>query len=258
MGTPAEPWVDSHGHLFMIEDDPADVLDRAVANGVGWMLSPGVDVPTSEQSRELAARFPDRVLWSAGLHPHDAQDWPEAQGRIAELAAEADAIGECGLDWYRNLAPRDDQLVAFNDQVTLAKDLDKPIIIHCRDAFRDIYEILSEADLGEHAVLHCWTGGSKWTKRFRDLGVTFSLAGALTFKTGETLQHAARFLPRERTMVETDSPYLTPEPLRGEPNEPANVVLTGEFLAGLWGLESGEVAALTTATATRVFGGPRG
>lgn len=253
-----ERWVDSHGHLFLIEDDPEAIVERAIAAGVGWLLCPGVDVATSEESRELAARFPDRVLWSAGLHPHDAADWPGAAERIAELAQDAAAVGECGLDWYRNLAPREAQLGAFGDQLDIARDLKKPIIIHCRDAFKDIHAMVKDADIGERAVLHCWTGGSKWTKRFDQLGVTFSLAGPLTYTTGETLQHAARFLPRDRTMVETDSPYLTPEPLRGRSNEPAFVTNTGTKLAAIWDMDVDEVARLTSETAERVFGAPRG
>jgi TatD DNase family protein len=251
-------WVDSHGHLFLVDEDPEAVLDRALDAGVGWLVCPGVDVVTSEQSRAISARFPDRVLWSAGLHPHDAEDWPSAADQIAELAREASAVGECGLDWYRNLAPRVAQLTAFGGQLDLAVEFGKPIIIHCRDAFKDVYEMVAAADIGERAILHCWTGGSKWTKRFSELGVTFSMAGPLTYKTGETLQHAAKFLPRDRTMVETDSPYLTPEPLRGQPNEPAFVTRTGDKLAELWGMEPAEVAQLTTETAARVFGSPRG
>lgn len=250
-------WVDSHGHLFLIDEEPVDVLDRASSAGVGWLMCPGVDVPTSETSSALAARFPERVQWAAGLHPHDAQDWPQVANRIEELARDADAIGECGLDWYRNLAPKQDQIVAFSAQVDLAKGLGKPIIIHCRDAFRDIFAILEEADIGEHAVLHCWTGGTRWTKRFAELGVTFSYSGTLTYSGDETLRLGARFAPRERTMVETDSPYLTPEPLRGQSNEPANVPLTGAVLAEVWGLPLEEVAELTSATAARIFGDPR-
>lgn len=255
---PTLSWVDTHGHLFLVDDDPEAILTRAVDAGVDWLLCPGVDVESSEQSRDIAARFSDRVLWSAGLHPHEATKWPEVGGRIAQLAQDADAIGECGLDWYRNLAPRGDQLRAFADQLSLAGDLGKPIIIHCRDAFKDVFAMLEDADLGERAVLHCWTGGSKWTKRFRELGATFSFAGPLTYKTGEALRLAAKHAPRDRTMVETDSPYLTPEPLRGEPNEPANVIHTGEALADVWGLDRCEVARLTSETAARVFGSPRG
>ena len=251
-------WVDSHGHLFLLDDDPATVLDRAGQAGVDWVLCPGIDVATSRAARDIASRHPDRVRWSAGLHPHDASAWPDSAEAIAELAVEAAAIGECGLDWYRNLAPRDHQLEAFREQLQLAGSLGKPIIIHCRDAFADVYELVGEADLGERAVLHCWTGGPKWTKRFAALGVTFSFAGPLTYATGETLRLAAAKAPPERTMVETDAPYLTPEPKRREPNEPANVVLTGISLAEVWGVDPADVAATTSATAARVFGAPRG
>jgi TatD DNase family protein len=255
---PSPSWVDTHAHLFLMDDDEASVLERAVDAGVSWLVCPGVDVATSEQSRALAARFPERVLWSAGLHPHEAAQWPVVRDRIAELAQDAAAIGECGLDWYRNLAPRDEQMLAFSEQLTLASELNKPVIVHCRDAFSDVYDLLQAADLGERAVLHCWTGGSKWTKRFDELGVTFSLAGPLTYRTGETLQLAARFLPRNRTMVETDSPYLTPEPLRGRPNEPAYVTNTGNALSEVWEMDASEVAGLTSEAAARVFGSPRG
>lgn len=250
-------WVDTHGHLFLMEDDSAAVLERAAAAGVGWLLCPGVDLETSIRSRDLAAEFPDMVLWSAGLHPHEAEQWPHVADRIAELAQDAAAIGECGLDWYRNLSPREDQLAAFNAQLQLAADLNKPIIIHCRDAFKDVYAILERAQLGAKAVLHCWTGGSRWTKRFNELGVTFSFAGPLTYATAETLKLAASHVPHDATIVETDSPYLTPEPLRGQSNEPAFVVHTGAALAEIWGVSVEDVARLTTETATRVFGSPR-
>ena len=251
-------WVDTHGHLFLLDEEPGVVLERAAAAGVSWLVCPGVDVASSEASRSLAQRFPGTVRWSAGLHPHDAGLWPDVADAIAELAAAADAVGECGLDWYRDLAPRDAQITAFTAQVRLAGDLSKPVIVHCRDAFADVYEILQDADLGERAVLHCWTGGTRWTKRFAELGVTFSYAGPLTYSGDETLRLGARFAPPDRTMVETDSPYLTPEPLRGASNEPANVSHTGTALAQVWGMDVAEVGRLTTETATRVFGGSDG
>ena len=127
------------------------------------------------------------------------------------------------------------------------------MIIHCRDAFRDVHEMLEKASLGDRAVLHCWTGGPKWTKRFNELGVTFSFAGPVTYSTADTLRLGVAEAPHDRTMVETDSPYLTPEPLRGADNEPANVGLTGARIAEIWGLEVSEVASLTTDAARRVF-----
>lgn len=251
-------WVDTHGHVFLVDDDPGAVLDRAAAAGVAWVMCPGIDVATSLRSEELANAHADAMLWSAGLHPHDAAQWPTVRDQIGELAVRADAIGECGLDYYRNLATREDQALAFGDQLALAAELDKPIIIHCRDAFADVYDALASADIGERAVLHCWTGGSRWTKRFRDLGVVFSFAGLLTYPTADSLRIAARFAPRDRTMVETDAPYLTPQPRRPEPNEPAHVVMTGATLAEVWEMPIADVADLTSSTARRVFGGPRG
>ena len=251
-------WVDSHGHLFLLEDQPGAVLDRATAAGVDWLVCPGIDVASSERSRALAEEFPERVQWTAGLHPHDADQWQQVGDRIAALAAEADGVGECGLDYYRNLAPRDAQLEAFRDQLAIAAEHQIPIVIHCRDAFADVFELVGEADLGERAVLHCWTGGRKWTKRFRELGVTFSFAGALTYATADSLRLAAREVPMDRAMVETDSPYLTPEPKRSESNEPANVPLTGAALADVWGVDLATAAQATSATAARIFGDPRG
>jgi TatD DNase family protein len=249
-------WVDSHCHLFMAEE-PADVLlDRALAAGVEWLLAPGVDLESSLQARAVAEQYPGRVMWSAGLHPHDATRWAEEGGRISALAADAAAIGEIGLDFYRNLSPREPQLEAFRAQLRLGADLDKPVIIHCRDAFKDIHAELETADLGERAVLHCWTGGPKWTKRFAELGVTFSFAGPVTYETGDTVRRGAAVAPPERTMIETDTPYLTPPPHRRLPNEPANVVRVGEALAEVWGCDRAAVAELTTVTATRIFGGP--
>jgi TatD DNase family protein len=137
----------------------------------------------------------------------------------------------------------------------LAGELDKPIIVHCRDAFGDVYDILDAAGAGPRAVLHCWTGGPRWTRRFDDLGVTFSFAGPITFETGQTIRLAAAVAPPDRTMVETDTPYLTPPPDRGAANEPANVVRVGEALAAVWSVSVEEVARMTTVTATRVFRG---
>lgn len=244
-------WVDTHCHLQLDERDPAVLLDRAV--GVDWIVVPGVDLRSSEQSLELAGRWPDRVLATAGLHPHDASRWPEQAEGIVALVPEVAAIGEVGLDFYRNLSGRDEQITAFRAQIELAMTLDKPVIVHCRDAFAEIHDILEATGAGPRSVMHCWTGGRKWTRRFLELGVVFSFAGPITFDTGETLRLAAELVPPDRAMVETDTPYLAPPPHRGEPNEPAWVALVGRALAGVWGVPEIEVAAATTATAHRVF-----
>lgn len=131
------------------------------------------------------------------------------------------------------------------------------MIVHTRDSFADVYEIIGEADLGEKAVLHCWTGGPRWTKRFRALGATFSFAGPVTYSTGDTVRLGAAEAPPESTLVETDTPYLAPEPHRGEPNRPEWTSLNGAMLAEIWGLQEDDVARITVENANRVFGPPR-
>ena len=166
-------------------------------------------------------------------------------------------MGETGLDYYRNLAPPEVQRESFAAHIELAVRLNKPLIVHCRDAFADVHAMLSEAGLGHRAVLHCWTGGPRWTRRFADLGVTFSFAGPVAFETGETVRFGAAEAPPERTLVETDTPYLAPPPHRREQNEPAWVALVGRALADVWKRDPEEVADLTSRQAARVFGDPR-
>lgn len=245
-------WVDSHCHLQLDEREPAELLGRA--SDVDWLVAPGVDLESSRASVHLAGEYPGRVLATAGLHPHDAAAWPDQAQGIRALAPRVAAIGETGLDFYRDLSPRDAQIRAFRDQIDLATEYDLPIIVHCRDAFRAIFDIVEETGAGPRTILHCWTGGPRWTRRFLDLDVTFSFAGPVAFETGDTVRRGAALVPPERAMVETDTPYLAPPPHRGEFNEPAWVALNGAALAGVWGLDVSEVAAITANNAARVFG----
>jgi TatD DNase family protein len=246
-------WVDTHCHLQLDGRDPAQLLARAA--NVDWVVAPGVDLESSGAARDLAARFPGKVMATSGLHPHDAGLWTVQGEGIAGLAPDAVAIGETGLDFYRNLASREHQIVAFRQQIALALELGKPIVVHCRDAFSEIFEIIEETGIGPRSILHCWTGGPRWTKRFLTLGVMFSFAGPVAFETGDTVRLGAAEVPPERAMVETDTPYLAPPPHRGEPNEPGWVALVGAALAGVWGMAVEEVATITSANATRVFRG---
>ncbi len=257
MATSPLRWVDSHCHLFMHDDDDAELLGRAQAAGVEWIVVPGVDLESSLAARSVALAFPDRAKWTAGIHPHDSVRWREERSRIEALAVDAAAVGECGLDYSRNLSPREDQRQALADQFALAERLGKPIVLHCRDAFSDLHAMVRDAALGEKAVMHCWTGGPRWTRRFAELGVTFSFAGPVTYETGDTVRAGAAEAPPERTMVETDTPYLTPPPNRRAANEPANVPLVGAALADVWGIDVAEVAASSAETAARIFGSPR-
>lgn len=245
-------WVDTHCHLQLDGRPAAELLERAP--DVAWVVAPGVDAPSSRASLALASENPERVLATAGLHPHEASSWSEQADAIEAMAGSVSAIGETGLDFYRDLAPRDAQETSFRAQVDIALDLGKPIVVHCRDAFGDVHRILEDTGAGPLSVLHCWTGGTRWTRRFLDLGVVFSFAGPIAFETGETIRLGAELVAPDRAMVETDTPYLSPPPHRGEPNEPARVALVGAALARVWGVPVEEVAAATTANAAKVFG----
>jgi TatD DNase family protein len=246
-------WVDSHCHLFGSDESVDVLLERADRAGVDWAMCPGINLETSLEARHISLAHPGRVIWAAGLHPHDASSWNEQSSRLEALTTEADAIGECGLDYYRDLSPRPVQRRVFRAQLELARELAKPIIVHCRDAFADVYQDLEEAALGEKAILHSWTGGPRWTKRFESLGVTFSFAGMVTYPTADTVRRAVAVAPPERCMVETDTPYLPPQAHRDLANEPAFVPLTGAAVAEVWGMGLTEAAAVTSATARRVF-----
>lgn len=245
-------WVDTHCHLQLDGRPPDELLGRAVR--VDWVVVPGVDAASSKAALALATQDPERVLATAGLHPHDAGLWPEQRAAIEDLAPQVSALGETGLDFYRDLSPRDVQEISFRDHIAIAVDLGKPLIVHCRDAFSAVHRIIEDTGVGPQTVLHCWTGGTRWTKRFLDLGVTFSFAGPVAFETGETIRFGAALVPPERALVETDTPYLAPPPHRGERNEPAWVAHVGAALARVWGMSDDEVAAATTANAAKVFG----
>lgn len=244
-------WVDTHCHLQLDDRDPGELLDRA--GEVDWLVAPGVDLESSLASLRLAQRYEGRVFPTAGLHPHDARHWGEQSEAISALADSVVAIGETGLDFYRDLSPRDQQEESFRSQIELALASGLPIIVHCRDAFSAVHTILEETGAGPAAVLHSWTGGTRWTKRFLDLGVMFSFSGTVGFETGETIRLGAALVPPDRALVETDTPYLAPPPHRGKPNEPAWVSLVGEALAGVWGMPSEDVASVTSVNAERVF-----
>ncbi len=220
------------------------------------MVVPGIDAASSQAAVDLAALLPGRIRPTAGLHPHDSQRWESEADSIRALAPVVSAIGETGLDFYRILSPREAQIRSFRAHIALAIEADKPVIVHCRDAFSEIFEILEETGAGARSVLHCWTGGPRWTRRFLDLGPMFSFAGPVAFETGETVRLAAALVPPDRALVETDTPYLAPPPHRSEPNEPAWVALVGGALAAVWGMDPLEVAAITSKNASRVFGHP--
>jgi TatD DNase family protein len=247
-------WIDSHCHLDALEDVEG-ALRRARAAGVEEMVTVGTDLETSRRCIEVAASTPG-VWATVGIHPHDAHGFGDAElGEVVRLAAAAKvvAIGEAGLDYYRDLSPREDQRRAFRAQIRVAKELGKALVLHVREALGDVFGVLAEEGPPERLVFHCFSGGADEARRAVELGGHVSFAGNVSYKSAETLRDAARVVPLDRLLVETDSPYLAPIPHRGKPNEPALVVAVGAALASATGRPVDEIGEATAANARSVF-----
>ena len=231
---------DTHAHLHFPDfaGDLAEVLSRARAAGVRRMLTVGTDPATSRAAIEVASREPD-VWASVGIHPHDAQAADGAAlDTIQRLATEPRvvAVGEIGLDFFRDLSPRPLQERAFRAQLEIARRVRRPVIVHCRDAHEETLGILSEHRVGElGGIMHCFSGDVEIARRCLDLGLLVSLAGPVTYPKARALPDVARFVPGDRLVVETDCPYLPPQPFRGKRNEPAHIALTVARVAELRG-----------------------
>jgi len=262
-------WVDAHCHLQLPTDPTHDTRDaaalgddavhRATAAGVDWMVCVGTDLPTSQEACALADRHPP-VYAAVGLHPHEASKLG-AQWAMLEPLAASDAcvaVGEAGFDLYYEHSPRDEQETAFRFQIRLAHRLGKPLVIHSRDAWDDTFRVLDDEGVPEGTVFHCFTGGPSEAEAALARGCHLSFSGIVSFRNADDVRAAARLAPADRIMVETDAPFLAPEPHRGRRNEPAYVVAVGEALARARGVDPAEIAACTAANARRVFGvGPR-
>ncbi|HSI39206.1 MAG TPA: TatD family hydrolase [Xanthobacteraceae bacterium] len=251
--------VDSHCHLDF--PDFAEELDavvgRARAAGVGRLVTIGTRIRRADAVKAIAERFDD-VYCSVGTHPHNAGE--EEDVTLAELLAAADhpkvvAIGEAGLDYHYDTAPRAAQMAGFRRHIAAARQTGLPLVIHARQADDDVAAVL-EDEAGKGAfpfLLHCFTAGEDLARRAVALGGYISFSGILTFKTGAPLREIAAALPADRLLVETDAPYLAPNPWRGKRNEPAYVAETARTLAGARGISYEAVAALTTANFARLF-----
>jgi len=252
---------DSHCHLDPARygaDLPA-VLGRARAAGVTRMQVIGTRAADSEAAAELAARERG-VTAAAGIHPNDTGDLPADEwDRVVKLASSGlvNAIGETGLDWYRDFAPRESQRDFFDRHLRLAQSLSLPVVVHSRESTRDCLVMLRDAMARGPlvAVLHSFTGTTEEAAEAVDLGLHLGFAGMVTFRSAGSLREIVKQVPADRILVETDSPFLSPEPLRGKRNEPANVVHTARCLALARGETLEQLAASTTANARRVFRG---
>jgi TatD DNase family protein len=247
--------IDTHCHLDSCKPADAELVANARALGVTKLATVGMDPRTNPRAIEAAAAF-DGVSAIVGRHPNAAAGWQDTDIEEIEQAAAQPgvvAVGETGLDYFRDRAPRDDQRRAFVAQLGLARRLELPIVIHTRAAEDDTFDVLAEHADGLTVILHCFSAPDRVEEAVQR-GYVCSFAGNVTYKTAEDLQDAVRAVPDDLLLVETDAPYLTPVPLRGEPNEPANVTHTAEFVAGLRGIEYAELETIVERNAARVFG----
>lgn len=255
--------IDTHCHLdadtYGGEAQVDEVIDRARAQGVRWMIHIASGFEAATYARAMALCERQEGLWFvAGVHPHDAKQWSPAVADALRVAAQHRrlvAIGEMGLDFHYDLSPRDEQRAAFRAQIRLARELGRPIVIHDRESDGETLRILDEEGAFEVPVLyHCFTGDRAHMAEIVARGGYVSIPGIVTFKTAEEMREVARSAPDDRLLVETDSPYLTPIPHRGKKNEPGYVRFVAEKVAELRGVTVAELAALTTRNAGRLFG----
>jgi TatD DNase family protein len=249
---------DTHAHLHFPEfdEDREAMLDRARVAGVRRMLTIGTEPESSRAAVALAAREAD--VWAAvGIHPHDAGEGDAtALAEIERLAGESRvvAVGEIGLDYFRDLSPREDQERVFRALLGLARRVGKPVVIHCRDAHEDVLRILAEECVEEvGGIMHCFSGDVAIARRCLDLGLTISLAGPVTYPNARALPDVARFVPGDRLVIETDCPFLPPQGHRGKRNEPALIAITAARVAELRGESLDVLAARLTANACALF-----
>ena len=243
-------WVDTHCHLQLSKNKISEID----FSNIEYLIIPGVDVESSLKAKETSSSLPIKGYWSAGLHPHDAKKLSAQKDELEVLFSEADLIGETGLDYYRNLSTKEEQIENLKFHLDISKKFKKPIIIHCRDSFEDIYNLISQYDGEFPIILHSWTGGKKWTKKFLDLDIYFSISGIVTYETAKDLQLAVEVIPIERMLLETDTPYLTPEPKRGKDNQPSYVSYTANKVADIKGISLDELSHHTIANTNNVLG----
>ena len=248
--------IDSHTHLHICREDDAELVAAAAAAGVEKLLTVGTEIASSRLALAAAARF-DGVFAAVGIHPNSATGFSDADyDELAALAADPGcrAVGETGLDFYRDGAPREDQLRAFRAQIAIARSVDKPVVIHTREADEDTLALLeAEAD-GVKVILHCFSMPSRIERCLAHPDWWISFAGNVTYPANGAFREAAIRVPASRLLVETDAPYLTPVPLRGKPNSPANVRLTAEAVALERRVSYVDFNAGVEAAAAAVFG----
>lgn len=255
--------IDTHAHINMPQyTDLAEVLARAKASGLKYIIDVGVDPESIERSVALAKKV-DEIYSVIGVHPHDAPAVDEKMiKRLRELLGDAAqhkivGIGETGLDYFKNYSPKETQIEAFKTQIRLANEFKMPLAVHSRQSEDEAITILREtADPDLKVVFHCYAGNVEQAQKILDLGYFISVTGIVTFPKAENIREVVKMLPLDRMMLETDCPYLAPAPNRGKRNEPANVSFIAEKIAEILGISVDEIASKTTQNACQFFNLP--
>jgi TatD DNase family protein len=251
-------WIDSHAHLEMddFNADRSRVIERAHRQGVTGIITIGTDLESSRQALALAKTY-TFLRATVGFHPHEARSF--SSDLLPQLAALAEdpgvvAIGEIGLDFFRNLSPQKQQKETFRQMIHLAKEASLPIIIHDRDAHQEVLTILREENAREvGGVFHCFSGDWEMARQCLDLNFFLSITGAVTYKKGSILEEVVRFAPLKSLLLETDAPYLAPHPFRGKRNEPAYLLHTAEHVARIRGMDLAELSRAILENTSRAF-----
>ena len=253
-------FIDTHTHLYVdaFQEDRKEVVQRAIDNGIELMLLPNIDVATIDDMHMLTKQFPNNCRSMMGLHPGNVkEDWEAQLNTMKDLLFKSDqyiAVGEIGMDLYWDKTFIEEQKKAFAIQVEWAKELNLPIVIHARDAFQEIYEILDDLnDANLRGVFHCFTGSNEDVHRILDFGgFMFGIGGVLTYKNAK-IDEVVKTIPLEHIILETDSPYLPPVPFRGKRNESSYLLHVAEKLADVYDLKMNVIERTTTENAIKLF-----
>ncbi|HPK52984.1 MAG TPA: TatD family hydrolase [Smithellaceae bacterium] len=248
--------IDSHAHLEMKEfdSDRGEVIRRAQAAGVDFIITVGTSPVLSRRAVALAGQY-SNIYAAVGVHPHDVgKIGDKTYDELKKLAGEKKVVayGEIGLDFFRNISPRAQQIEKFGEQLQLAKELNLPVIIHDREAHEQSLEMVKASGVHQ-GVFHCFSGDYAMAKKCLDWGFYLSVPGVVTFDKAKTIRSVVKQVPLSSLLLETDCPYLTPDPYRGKRNEPAYIVQTAEKIAEIKGVPREEVAALTAQNTFRLF-----
>ena len=248
--------IDTHSHIYMIEKISVDeVLQNAISNGVKKIIVPSSCASDIDDVFDLAQKY-ENVYCYLGIHPEEAKDWSgENKEKIKTLAASPKVvgIGEIGLDYYWDKSNIDLQKEIFIKQIELANELNLPLNIHDRDAHKDTFDILKEHNKNSAVIMHCFSGSPEFAVECLKEGWYIALGGVVTFKNAKKMKDVAKIVPLEKLLLETDAPYLTPVPYRGEENQPAYVKFTAEEIAKLKGISFEETAQTTSANAEKIL-----